>query len=109
MPETMDMEAISFQMITAAGEAKSCFMEALAAAKEGDFDEAEAKIKEGNKSFVQGHHIHADLIQREMEGTPILMTLLLTHMEDQMMAAETVKLMAQEMIELYQKLAAVQG
>ena len=44
------------------------------------------------------------LVQQEAAGDPVTMSLLLTHVEDQMMSTETVKLMVTELIDLYRKL-----
>lgn len=43
-------------------------------------------------------------MQQEATGDPVTMSLLLTHVEDQMMSTETVKLMVTELIDLYRKL-----
>lgn len=84
-PETLDMEVLCMQMIVDAGSAKSDYMEALQAVK-------------------AGHEQHAKLVQQEAAGDPVTMSLLLTHVEDQMMSTETVKLMVTELIDLYRKL-----
>ena len=44
------------------------------------------------------------VVQQEAAGDPVTMSLLLTHVEDQMMSTETVKLMVTELIDLYRKL-----
>ena len=48
MTEQEEMQV--FELITAAGGAKSTFMEALYKAKEGKYDEAEKLFKEDRKS-----------------------------------------------------------
>lgn len=59
------METICFQLISFAGSAKSCYMEALQAAEQNDFVKAEQLMKEGLLYFQQGHKVHATLIQKE--------------------------------------------
>jgi len=95
------MELISFQIISAVGTAKSMYIEAIQAAKKGNFDEADQLMKEGAEVFLDGHKAHASLIQKEASGEKIDFSLLLMHAEDQLMNAETTKLMAVEIIELY--------
>lgn len=97
------MELICFQLITAAGSAKSNYIGAIQKAKEGLYDEAETLIAEGDNMMKEGHLPHADLIQKEAAGEDLHMGLILTHAEDQMMSAEVFKIMAEEMIELYKK------
>ena len=60
MAEMTEQEELQvFQLITAAGSAKSTFMEALYKAKEGKYDEAENLFKAADGYFVEGHHAHA--------------------------------------------------
>ena len=61
------IELLSFQMISFNGSARSCFIEAIQAAKEGDYDRAEELMKEGEEQFVEGHRVHAQLIQKEAQ------------------------------------------
>jgi len=92
---------ISFQIISAVGTAKSMYIEAIQAAKKGNFDEADKLIEDGANTFLDGHRAHAALIQKEASGEKLEFSLILMHAEDQLMNAETVKIMAQEIIELY--------
>ena len=98
------LELVSFQIIAAAGSARSSYVEALQAAKNGNFEEAEAMIKQGDADFVEAHHVHAELIQKFAGGEDPGANILLIHAEDQVMSAEVLKIMALEFIELYKKL-----
>ena len=99
-----NLDLACFQLISHVGLAKSCYVEAIQEAKKGNYDKAKEKIKEGDESFVQGHTSHASLIQQEASGNPVQTTLLLVHSEDQLMSAETIKLMAEELIDCYKKM-----
>ena len=98
------MELISFKIISAVGTARSMYIEAIQLAKEGKFEEAKANIEEGEKIFVEGHHAHAELIQQEASGNRVEIQLLLMHAEDQLMSAEAFKIIATELIEIYERL-----
>lgn len=98
------IELICFKIISGVGEAKSYYIEAMQKAKQNLFTEAEECIKKGEECFVKGHEAHAGLIQQEASGDPVVVGLLLMHAEDQLMAAETVKIMALEIIELHKKM-----
>ena len=100
-----DMELICFKIISAVGEAKSDYDLAMEEAEKGNFDKAEELIKEGDACYVRGHQVHASLIQKEASGEKTEVVLLLMHAEDQLMAAETIKLMAEKLIALYKKTA----
>lgn len=97
------LEQISFQIISATGTAKSCFMEAIQCAKKNDFAGAKEKIAEGDAQMNEGHKIHFGLVQKEANGEHVDFQLLLMHAEDQMMAAETIRILALELIDLYQR------
>lgn len=99
-----EMELICFQLITAAGTAKSSYIGAIQKAKQGLYEEARQLIEEGNEVLKQGHAPHSELLQKEASGEDFRMGLILTHAEDQMASAEIFQVMAEEMIELYQRL-----
>lgn len=98
-----ELELIIFQIISAAGGAKSNYMEAISAAREGDFDRAASLMKEGDEIYKEGHAVHFDLVQKEASGNGVPVGLLLVHAEDQMMSAELTRSMAEEFIFLYQE------
>lgn len=98
------IELLSFQMISLNGSARSCFIEAIAAAKEGDFERAEQLMAEGDEQFVEGHRVHAQLIQQEAQTGHTELNLLLIHAEDQMMSAEVFKIVAAELIDIHKRI-----
>lgn len=129
MEETTDIETICFQIISFVGAAKSAYIEAMHQAKAGNYEQAEALIAQGDEAFAEGHKVHLELLQSEAQsvvghtednvgadagagadiqagagvgaGTPLL----LVHAEDQLASAETVKVMALEIISLYKRLS----
>lgn len=97
--ESMTENAMS--IITYAGMAKSCYMEALYLAKEGKFLESDEKLREGDENSVQAHHGHGEILQKEMSTEEPQISLLMAHAEDQLMGAEMLKLVIKELIEIY--------
>lgn len=98
------LEQISFEIISAAGMARSLYIESIQSAKKGLFEEAKKKMEEGKELFIQGHHAHAQLIQKEAAGENTTVTLLLVHAEDQLMSTEAFGILASEFLDLYQKM-----
>ena len=98
-----NLELQCFKIISNVGEAKSLYIQALQKAKQNDFEEAEKLIAQGEEAFLEGHKAHAELIQMEASGEGLTITLLLLHAEDQMMSTETIKIVVDELIEIYQK------
>ncbi|MEJ8737894.1 PTS lactose/cellobiose transporter subunit IIA [Erysipelotrichaceae bacterium HCN-30851] len=99
------LELISFQIISSVGMARSSYIEAIKEARNGNFDIANEKIKEGEEYFIKGHSAHAELIQQEAGGSPVQPSLLLLHAEDQLMSAETIKIIAEELIINYKRIS----
>ena len=100
------LELVAFQLISAVCTARSCYIEVIQAAKSGDYEDAQKLIAEGDEAFVEGHDAHAGLLQQEAAGTGSVVNLLILHAEDQLMSAEGFKTIAQEFIEVYQRLDA---
>jgi len=100
-----ELESKCFKIIASAGIARSAFIEAIQASKANNYDKADQLIKEGNDSFLMAHQIHADFIQRFASGETIETNILLIHTEDLIMSAETLQIMALELIDVYHKLS----
>ncbi|MCI5597516.1 MAG: PTS lactose/cellobiose transporter subunit IIA [Lachnospiraceae bacterium] len=97
------MAECAMLMISYAGMAKSCYMEALQLTKQGKFTEADKKIEEGDKNFTEAHNGHHDLLQVEVTTGEPQICLLMTHAEDQLMSTETIKTIILELIEIYKE------
>lgn len=98
------IELVAFQIIASVGTARSCYIEAIQEAKAGRFDEAQKLLKEGAEHFIEGHHSHAKLIQKEASNETVDLNLILVHAEDQLMSAESFKVIADEVIEIHDTL-----
>lgn len=105
MDEMDGLVASSFRIISAVGTARSCYIEAIHKAKEGDYDGAVKLIEEGKACFVEGHDAHLELLQAQAEGK-LEFNLLLLHAEDQLMSAEGFGILADEFISVYKKIEA---
>ncbi|WP_391560749.1 PTS lactose/cellobiose transporter subunit IIA [Robertmurraya sp.] len=105
------MEETIFQIILHGGNGKSCSMEAIAAAKRGDFTEARAKLQEAADALNEAHHVQTSLIQGEIRGEKVEISLLMVHAQDHLMNSITMKDLATEFVELYEtiKLEKVSG
>jgi PTS system cellobiose-specific IIA component len=99
-----NMEMVAFNIISNVGMAKSLAMESLREVRKGNYKLAEQKMEEAEKFLVEGHHAHAELIQKEAAGEKLEFSLIILHAEDQMMSAETIKDLAKEMIAMYKEL-----
>ena len=96
-----NLEFISFQIIAFVGTARGMFVEAMKNAREGKIEEAAALIKKGEEVMNEGHRAHMEVLTMQANEVQLPFDLLLVHAEDQMMSAETIKLMAEEFVHLY--------
>ena len=60
-----DIEMGAFQIIAAVGTARSCYIEAIHAAKAHDYEKAEKLIAQGDESFNQGHDAHLEMLGKD--------------------------------------------
>lgn len=97
------LEAI-MGLIMNAGNAKSDAMEAIQAAKAGNFEEADEKIKTAEDSLVKAHHSQTELLTKEAGGESIDITLLTVHSQDHLMTSITFVDLAKEFIDVYKRM-----
>ena len=83
----MDIEQISFQIISFSGDSFSTMVKALGKAKEKKFDEAEKLMEEAKKTLDEAHNVHTEI--------------LVSHAQDTLMNAILAETLLSEMIELY--------
>lgn len=94
-------EMISFGIIAHAGDARSYAFGALAAAKAGNFEEAEALLKQSNDAAVEAHHMQTELLVNEANGNKTPVDVLLVHAQDHLMTSMLAVEVIKELIELY--------
>ncbi len=96
----MNDEMEWLKIITAVGNARSKYIEAIQEAKAGNYEACNALVREGNESYAAGHRIHAELISKEAGGEKNEFSLLFMHAEDQLMSAETFKILLHEFLDI---------
>lgn len=98
-----NLEAI-MGLIIHGGDAKSSAMEALQAAKEGDFAGADEKIKQAEAALNEAHHSQTGLLTQEAQGNHMEVTLLTVHSQDHLMTSIAFTDLAKEIIDVYKKI-----
>lgn len=81
MEDQQNLEAI-MGLIMFGGNAKSDAMEAISAAKKGNFELADQKIMDAKESLVQAHHSQTQMLTQEAQGNHVQVTLLTVHSQD---------------------------
>lgn len=93
-----EYELIIMKLVTESGSARSSALEAVRAARNGDYQTAEEKIAEAREELLRAHSVQTGLIQQEASGEHIAIGLLMVHAQDHLMNAMTVCDLAEEMI-----------
>ena len=98
-------DAIVMNLVVNSGEARSIAMEAIELARQGQFEEATAKIAQARETINAAHNFQTELVQKESNNDPVPMSLLMCHGQDHLMTAMVVIDLAEKFIEVYQKMA----
>lgn len=101
----MKLEEQIMQLILHSGDARSKMINAVRESNKGNFEEAERLFEEGQKSLNLAHIMQTELIQSEIKGEKIEITLLLIHAQDHLMNAITVMDLVREIINMNKKQA----
>ncbi|UMY57377.1 PTS lactose/cellobiose transporter subunit IIA [Paenibacillus peoriae] len=102
--EDMDDTEIVFQIILYAGNARSSAMEAIELAKAGKFREAKEELASAKKELVSSHKIQTRIIRKEAAGEKTEMSVMMVHAQDHLMNALTIRDMASEFVDLYERM-----
>ncbi|MEW9122864.1 MAG: PTS lactose/cellobiose transporter subunit IIA [Thermotaleaceae bacterium] len=100
----MNQQETILQIILHGGNARSLSMEGISLAKQGHLEEAREKIEEAVEALHLAHRTQTQLIQEEAKGQKTEVSLLLIHAQDHLMNAMTVKDLAKEFIDLYERM-----
>ncbi|MBE5989899.1 PTS system cellobiose-specific IIA component [Lacrimispora xylanisolvens] len=99
----MDIEMIVMRLVVNGGNARSTAIEALRAAKVGDFKKADELMEEADTTLKEAHEIQTEMIQNELNGNKVEVGLLMVHAQDHLMNAMTVMDLCKEMIDILRK------
>ena len=106
MVDEQNLETI-MGLIINGGNAKSDCMEAIQAAKKGNFEEATQKLKDADASLLEAHKSQTGMLTKEASGDAVTVSLLMVHGQDHMMNAITFRDLAAEVVDVYKTIAGV--
>ena len=99
MDEDKYMDAM--QIILHAGNAKSAALMAIDSAADGDFEAADAQLKEARDEGHAAHEVQFNLIRDEANGNSVEVNIILVHAEDHLTMAILASDLAERFIDLY--------
>ncbi|MGM9986759.1 MAG: PTS lactose/cellobiose transporter subunit IIA [Bacillaceae bacterium] len=97
------MEMKIMNLILHSGNARSFAMQAMQAAREGEFTQADELLEQSANELLEAHRSQTELIQGEARGEVTNISMLLIHAQDHLMTAMTLKDLAIEIVDLRKK------
>ena len=102
--ENKDSLEVAMTLIMYGGEAKSCAIEAIAAAKKQDFERAQERLSHAQKALLQAHHAQAEMLSKEAQGEETELSLFMVHGQDHLMTSIAFVDLAKEIVDLHKKI-----
>lgn len=99
----MKDEEVVMNLIVPSGSARSAAIEALKAARAGDFDHADELLAQAREQVLKAHECQSEIIRQELnapEGEKTGVSLVMVHGQDHLMNAITMCDLAEQIIEL---------
>ena len=100
----MALEEDLIEIISLSGDVKKNFLKAVKHAKKNEPEKAEEVFNAADEKLINAHLKQTELIKKEADGEKVESSLLLTHAQDHLMTAILLKDMAEEFIDLYERL-----
>jgi PTS system lactose-specific IIA component len=98
-----EMEMITVEIVAYAGDARSKYMGAMAAANNGEFEKAESLIQEGNDLITEAHNTQTKILQMEASGENVQVNFLTVHAQDHLMTVMLLRDLVKNFVNLYKK------
>nr|WP_036645463.1 PTS lactose/cellobiose transporter subunit IIA [Pantoea sp. A4] len=102
--QTEEMESTVMMLIIHAGEARSAAMQALQAAREANWQQADDLLQQASVASREAHKIQTSLIGADEGSGKIPVNLILVHAQDHLMNAMLCRDLVEELIYLHRQL-----
>ncbi|HDX8902200.1 PTS lactose/cellobiose transporter subunit IIA [Raoultella sp. WB_B2P2-3] len=100
----MDMESTVMELIINAGESRSYAMEALRAAKRGEWELVDAKLAASTEASKRAHDVQTMLIGLDEGCGKVQVNLVLVHAQDHIMTSMLARELIAEIIDVQRQL-----
>ncbi|MCL6350044.1 PTS lactose/cellobiose transporter subunit IIA [Pectobacterium polaris] len=100
----MDMESTVMELIINAGESRSCAMQALRVAKQGNWVETDLQMKASFEASKRAHDVQTMLIGMDEGCGKVPVNLILVHAQDHIMNAMLARELIEELIDVQRQL-----
>lgn len=98
------MEEMIFNIIAHGGNARALAYEALEEARKGNYDRVDELMEECKEEMNVAHNTQTELVQRDLRGEDVNISLLLVHAQDQLMTTMAEQTLLLQMIEMQKEI-----
>ena len=98
-----DMAMTAMEIVAFAGDARTKYLQSMDAMEAGEYDKAQAMIKEADDLILDSHNTQTELITKEASGEKVELSFLTVHAQDHLMTAMLLGDMVKRFIKLYKK------
>ncbi|MDW6003164.1 PTS lactose/cellobiose transporter subunit IIA [Vibrio mangrovi] len=102
----MDLESTVMELIINAGESKSLAMQALASAKQGQWEEVDRLLEQSTEAAKRAHGVQTELIGMDEGQGKVPVNLIMVHAQDHIMTSMLARELIEELIAIHRKLQA---
>lgn len=104
-----ELETIIFEIIIHGGNARALAYEALEKARKKEYEEVDRLMEECKEEMTLAHNTQTKLVQDEVKGEDVNISLLLIHAQDQLMTSMAEQTLIQQMIEMQKEINALKN
>lgn len=98
-----EVTMIGFEIVAYAGEARSNLIEAINAARDGDFDQAEELIEQADETIKEAHNTQTDILAKEAGGEDLELSFIMVHGQDHLMTSLLLRDIVEHLVNLYKE------
>lgn len=99
-----ELEGIIFEIIIHGGNARALAYEALEKSRNGEYAEADRLMEECKQEMTLAHNTQTRLVQDEVRGEDVKISLLLIHAQDQLMTSMAEQSLIQQLIAMQKEI-----
>ncbi|APB30548.1 PTS lactose/cellobiose transporter subunit IIA [Vagococcus teuberi] len=92
------MEEQIFNIIVHGGNARGFAYEALEACRKGEYEKVDELLKQSKDEMVLAHNTQTELVQKDVRGESVEISLLMIHAQDQLMTTMSEQTLIEQMI-----------
>lgn len=109
MATKQEISMTGFSIVAYAGDAQSDLIEALEAARQGNFEQAEQLHAQAKQELIDAHDVQTKLLSEEAGGAEMDVTFIMVHAQDTLMTTMMLEKQTRFMIDEYKRIASLEA